>query len=472
MSARAHKPSWFDVQPRAIDGKEPPSDLDAEQRVKTAMLIVPGFIDRVCPPLEPEHFYSEANRRIVESILAVRARDGEVDTIRVVEHLSEIERLHQVGGAKALATPAKFTDVEQREAVSAARAVWSLHHRRTIALHLQQATAALYLGGVEMRELLDGIEQRTYELCRSASRAAEAQHVSEGLSQVVASINGGVNPIMIPSGLKTFDDAIDEMRTGEFSIVGAGTGIGKTSFALGVLVAAAKRGFGGLYVSTEMKHSQLSQRMLAAESGQSVRILRRPKSIDERVKTRFIAAADRLRNLPIHIDAEPFVPGKSIASIRAQARRIATALERRGAPLRLIVVDYLQDLQLVGGDRNSSEWQRLRDAATSLNALAIELDVHIMALSQLTVSDKAAKDYEPQLSDLAGSKAIARPASVVTIIVRDPNDVVEKNDPRTIAKLLIRKMRNGGQSTRTVIFDGPLCRFADSDQEMGRDDSY
>jgi replicative DNA helicase len=109
MSARAHKPSWFDVQPRAIDGKEPPSDLDAEQRVKTAMLIVPGFIDRVCPPLEPEHFYSEANRRIVESILAVRARDGEVDAIRVVEHLSELERLHQVGGAKALATPAKLT---------------------------------------------------------------------------------------------------------------------------------------------------------------------------------------------------------------------------------------------------------------------------------------------------------------------------------------------------------------------------
>jgi replicative DNA helicase len=320
-----------------------------------------------------------------------------------------------------------------------------------------------------MRELLDGIEQRTYELCRSASRAAEAQHVSEGLSQVVASINGGVNPIMIPSGLKTFDDAIDEMRTGEFSIVGAGTGIGKTSFALGVLVAAAKRGFGGLYVSTEMKHSQLSQRMLAAESGQSVRILRRPKSIGDAAKTRFVAAADRLRNLPIHIDAEPFVPGKSIASIRAQARRIATALERRGAPLRLIVVDYLQDLQLVGGDRNSSEWQRLRDAATSLNALAIELDVHIMALSQLTVSDKAAKDYEPQLGDLAGSKAIARPASVVTIIVRDPNDVVEKNDPRTIAKLLIRKMRNGGQGKRSVLFDGPLCRFSDGDFEHSED---
>lgn len=458
-------PSWFEVQPRSINGVEPPSDLNAEQRVKTAMLIVPGFIDRVCPPLEPEHFYSEANRRIVESILAVRARDGEVDTIRVVEHLSEIERLHQVGGAKALATPAKLTDVEQREAVSAAHAVWSIHHRRTIALHLQQATAALYLGGTDMRELLDGIEQRTYELCRLASRAAEAMHVSEGISMVMASVNSRENPTMIPSGLTTYDQAIDELRLGEYSLVAAGTGIGKTSFALGVMVAAAKRGHGGLYVSTEMSQEEIAQRMVAAEATVDIRLIRRPKSIKPATNPRINAAGDRLRKLPMHIDAEPFVPGKTVASIRAQARRVATKLEKKGAPLRLIVIDYLQDLHLTSSDRNSSEWQRLIAASSALKALAVELNVHIMALSQLSISDKAPKNYEPDLGDLAGAKGISRPATHVTIFVRDQDDTPVKGDTRTVAKMLIRKMRNGGKGRRTVLFDGPYCRFEDGDPE-------
>lgn len=471
-AAKAYRQvSWFDAQPRSVEGIAPPSDADAEQRVKVAMLVVPGFIDRVCPPLTAEHFYSEANRRTVESILAVHARDGEVDVIRVVEHLREMDRLGQVGGARALDTPAKLSDIEQREAVSAARAVWSCFHGRALALHCQQAQAALYHGGVEFAELVAGIEQRTYDLCRAASRANEASHVADSLKPVIAALDSDQNPTTIPSGLTTYDQAIDEMRLGEYSIVAAGTGIGKTSFALGVMVAAAKRKHGGLYVSTEMKQQQLLHRMLSAEAQQPVRLLRRPKDMTAEHRVRFKAAGDRLRKLPIHIDAEPLDRGKTIASIRAQARRLVGLMERAGTPLRLIVVDYIQDLQLPTG-RNTSEWQLLRDASTALNALAVELNVHVMALSQLTISDKAPKDYLPNLGDLAGSKAISRPASVVTILVRDPLDKPTKEDPRTIAKMLVRKMRNGGQCTRTILFEGPTCSFADGDRDMqeGRDD--
>jgi replicative DNA helicase len=441
-------------------------------------------LDSVVELLQPEHFYSEANGTIFRGALELTQASRPVDVVSIASWLRDRELIQKVGGANYLAqltdaTPAVYNVQHHARTV---KEKWRL--RRVIALC--QQTAAQGYGDVgEPQQFIDSAEQAIYDLARTPETST-VHPLKEVLTSTFKKLSeakargDGVTGTATEFG--DLDRLMSGLHPGELIIVAARPGMGKTSFVMNIAVNVARSqrvrvpgpgeggygdeaeeqaGKGVVVFSLEMPSEQVATRMLCSEARVDLGKLRggHTRSEDWRDLT---GAAAKLSGMPIWIDDSP---GLSILELRAKVRRIKAERDKRqqenknASGLGLVVVDYLQLMR--GRPNVQSREQEISEISRGLKELAKELEVPVIALSQLNRGVESRTDKRPMLSDLRESGAIEQDADAILFIYREDyyNRDKEKAEDNGISELILAKQRNGPTGTVRVRFHGGYTRF-------------
>lgn len=478
---------------RPMPGRVPPHDLDAEAAVLSSILLSADAFDRVQELLEPEHFYSDANRRIYEGMVALQRASRPVDVVAVASWLRDRERLQQIGGTSYLA---QLTDATPSTAhvEHYARIIREKARLRRLISTCQQFAAEGYGDCGETQEFIDKAEQAIFDIARVPESTA-VRPVKDAIQRafeiMAEAAKRGGKATGVPTGFYGVDQKTSGMHAGDLYIVAGRPGMGKTSYVLNLAtnVAAPRAvegsggqlpdgpteepGYGVAFFSLEMPREQLAARLLAVEARVDVSKLRsgqmRPDDWN-----RLTDAAARLGRMPIWLDD---TPGLGLLELRAKIRRLKAEVERGdadGVPaqrLGLVIIDYLQ---LMTGRRDAgSREQEISELSRGLKGLAKEMGLPVIALSQLnrSVETRTTKDKRPQLSDLRESGAIEQDADAIFFIYRDEYYFKDSPD-KGIAEIIIAKQRNGPTGTARVRFQSEFTRFDNLAPEEYEFDEY
>lgn len=465
-----------------VGGRVPPHDLDTEAAVLSAVLLAAEAFDQVQEILAPEHFYSEANRKIYEAVLDLQSAGKPVDIVTVAAWLRDRERLQAVGGTPYLAQLADATPavahVEHHAKVI--REKWRV---RQLIATCQRFAAEGYSDYGDVQGFIDQAEQAVFDIARipEGTTIVPVKDAIHGAFQILAeAAKRGGSVTGMPTGFVQLDKKCAGLHPGDLYIVAGRPGMGKTSFVLNVAINCAmprrqevadpsdpyaeagieEPGYGVAFFSLEMPREQLASRLLAVEARVDVSRIR---SGDMRREdwNKLTDAAARLGRLPIWLDDTPAL---TLLDLRAKVRRLQADLKRGGdatAPaqkLGLVVIDYLQLMQ--GRKDAASREQEISELSRGLKQLSKEMGVPVMALSQLnrSVETRTTKDKRPQLSDLRESGAIEQDADTILFIYRD--DYYFRDSPdKGLAEVIIAKQRNGPTGTVKVKFTSEYTRF-------------
>ncbi len=464
--------------PPPIEGRVPPHDLDAEAAVLSAVMLDPSALDRVTD-LKPEHFYSESHRRIYEACLELRHAGQPVDVVQVASWLKDRQRLAQVGGMGYLGEILDAAPVVANVAAYG-QIIHEKYRIRQLILACQKVTAQGYGDYGEAQGFIDSAEQAIYNIARTSSKQT-TERLLDVMKKAFKRLNDAVargdRITGVPTGFDRFDRMTAGLHEGDLSIVAARPGMGKTSFVLNVAanVAAPKgrelesdpnqrwedAGVGAVVFSLEMPREQLANRMICSEARVDVSKMR-TGHLSPQDWSKLTQAASFLGSLPIWIDDSP---GLTLLELRSKVRRLQSEFDTRDASGRklrkigLVVVDYLQLMK--GRDGLSSREQEISEISRGLKGLAKELEVPVIALSQLNraVETRSEKSKRPQISDLRESGAIEQDADNIVFIYRDDYYNREESTEPNIAELIVAKQRNGPTGTAKVRFDKQWTRF-------------
>ncbi len=457
--------------PEGRHDRIPPQNLEAEVAVLGAILQDSEALLKAIDALRPDHFYKDAHRRIFDAALALFARNEPVDLITLTDELRRRGDLEAVGGGAALAA--------LLEAVPTAANV-AYHARivrdKALLRHLIATATDLVGMGYEDAEsvddLLDLAETRIFAISEDkVSRAfipvkdilkGTFEHI-ERLYERQAHITG------VPTGFGDLDELTSGLQPADLIIVAGRPSMGKTSFALNVAANAAKVDppTPVAVFSLEMAKEQLVQRMLCTEARVDSHRLRTGK-LGPRDWPELTKAAGRLSEMPIYIDDTPAI---TTLEIRAKARRL-----KAEGKLGLIIVDYLQLIR--GRSRVESRQQEISEISRGLKALAKEVNVAVMALSQLSRAVESRTPPRPQLSDLRESGAIEQDADVVAFLYRkgfyQAQERARKSEAAGLAEetegedrtteVIISKQRNGPTGSVFLSFLREYTRFEELEQ--------
>ncbi|MFN0151552.1 MAG: replicative DNA helicase [bacterium] len=429
-----------------------PHSEDAEVAVIGAMLLDKEAVPRVLEILNDACFYAEKNKRVFRAIVGLFERNESPSAVLVVEELKRRGELDGVGGAYYLSTlldsVATSANVESHARVVLERAI----QRRLI-----HAATAIATRGYEAREdvseMLDAAEKAIFEISESRLRQGflPIKDILRGTFETIQRLYDDKSHMMgQASGFVDLDAMTSGFQAGDLVIVAGRPSTGKTSFALNIAqhVAVEQRKPVGVF-SLEMSKEQLVQRLLCSEARVDAHRLRTGYLRDDEWPMLTVAASV-LAEAPLYIDDSAAL---SILELRAKARRLHDQVD-----LGLIIVDYLQLLR--GSGRPENRQQEIAQISRSLKALAKEIGVPVIALSQLSRAvEQRGKDQRPQLSDLRESGAIEQDADLVLFVFRrwsnDPEVVVDD----TVAEIIIGKQRNGPVGTVRLAFMKPYTRF-------------
>jgi replicative DNA helicase len=439
--------------------RELPHDPHAERSVLGGCFLAADALARVEPIVAPEDFFDPRHATVFDCVRAVSARNEPVDVVTVVAELKARGKLNAVGGAQFLGelTDEVFStahlDRHARMVADAARL------RRMVAA--AQAVAAKGLEPGAQPDALAEFGASTFldagEKRGGGELVSFDQSIDETMTEILNTLERGKPTGGVEFGFRQLDELTTGMQPGELGIVAARPAMGKTAFAMGVVLRTARLLGPVLFISEEMPHKQLTRRVLAAEAGVDQMRLRRGRFVAGDVEALTGASVKNYR-LPIYYaDAG----GATIHTVRAHARRLR---QRKG--LALIVVDYLQ---LMSGAGEENRQQEISTISRGLKTLAKNLNVPVLALSQLNRSSATRSDKRPQLSDLRESGAIEQDADLVLMLHRE--EVYDANTPdKGIAEVLIAKQRNGPfPETVRLKFVRELTRFEEleADQPSG-----
>ena len=420
-----------------VYGKVPPQAPDIEDAILGAIMLESHCIDIAIEMLTPESFYKEQNKRIFQAFMDLQRLGSKIDMLTVVAHLEKKEEIDLVGGAFYIA---KLTNnvVSGANIVSHCRIVFERWMKR----ELIRAGGVLITEGYEHStdafDSLDKAEATLYAITNKASQN-RALPMDSLLVKVMYSIQERIreaeNELFI-TGVPTGSRALNKLTHGwqntDIIVLAARPSVGKTALALKLARGAAtdrNKPTPVAFFSLEMSAAQLTERILSAESTVPLERIKRGKlSRDEQAS--LFEATKRLANVPIHIDDTPSL---NIYELRAKCRRMK-AVHKVG----LIILDYLQLMNGTGREQNRE--REIADISRGLKQLAKELDVPIIALSQLSRDIEKRKGGKPQLSDLRESGAIEQDADVVVFISR-PDAWNPDNEGET--NLTFAKHRNG-----------------------------
>ncbi|PZC50435.1 MAG: replicative DNA helicase [Chloroflexi bacterium] len=438
----------------------PPHDDSAEEAVLGSILVDGSSFVHVAPVLKPEDFYRERNRWSYEACLAIFQRGEPITQISVSHELETLGQLEGSGGAAFLShlvasVPTSVyiehyalivsRSATMRNLISAATEIAALGYQ-------QDADLESSLGQAE--ELLFKIRSRRENRDFVPLRSILDKYLEDS-SSLEQDLDQNSGPIS--TGFKDLDTVLGGLQRSDLVIIAARPSMGKSTLALNISQHAASNGFNVGIFSLEMSAEQMVMRLLSSEAqvdSHSIRI----NLMSELEQQRVINAVGALSDLPIYVDDTPI---QSIIEVRSKARRFH--LQRR---VDLIVVDYLQLMQ--GGSRSDNRVQEMSDISRALKGLARDLNVPLIALSQLSRAVEQRPGHRPQLSDLRDSGSIEQDADVVAFIYRDDMYYTEEDweranpmdpYPKNIADLIIAKHRNGPLKTMNLYFRDQFSRF-------------
>jgi replicative DNA helicase len=440
----------------------PPQNLEAEISVLGAVLQEPGALLRAMEVLRPEDFYKEAHRKIFRACLDLFERNEPVDLVTLANELMRRKQLDEVGGASQLSALV--------DAVPTAANV--AHHARVVkdkavlnAL-IQKATAVVskaYADSEDTDQLLDWAEQQIFDISQDKiSRSFfPVKSILKGTFQLIEKLYDRKSHVTgVPTGFSDFDRLTSGLQPAELIVVAGRPSMGKTSFCLNVAQhAAIRENITVAIFSLEMSKEQLVQRMLCSEASVDSHRLR-TGYLSDTDWPKLTTAAGRLSEAPVYIDD---TPGISLLEMRAKARRLKA---ERG--LGMVIIDYLQLIS--GRSRAENRQQEISEISRGLKAMAKDLSVPVVALSQLSRAVESRDPPRPQLSDLRESGAIEQDADVVTFLYRPAlyrkrkgEETEEPEDNTT--EIIIGKQRNGPTDTVYLTFLREYTRFENQERE-------
>ncbi|MBN1399395.1 MAG: replicative DNA helicase [Anaerolineae bacterium] len=439
----------------------PPQNIEAEQSVLGSLLIDPDAILRVSSFLRPEDFYREAHLRIYRAILALHERRMAADFVTVLDELERTEQSQLVGG------PAYLTSLINMVPTSIhvehyGRIVERTAMMRRLIQAAGEIAALAYEERGETDEVIDQAERILFDVSqRRISRALTpiSDVIREYYDRIEFLVEHPDETLGVPTGFSDLDRLLGGLQPSDLIIIAARPGVGKTSLALSIASNAALRNNAVVAVFTlEMSADQVVQRMISANTGIDAQRLRLGR-IEDLEWEQFTRMSGVLSETAIFIDD---TPSPSPLEIRAKARRLAAEYD-----LDLIIVDYLQLMQ--GGDRRSeNRVQEISYISRALKGLARELNVPVIALSQLSRAVEGRQDKRPVLSDLRESGSIEQDADVVMFIYRE--ELYDEDTTRGhVADIIIAKHRNGPTDTISLQFEPKFTRFADLAYDVGEE---
>ncbi len=434
-----------------------PFSEDAELAVLGSMLSSKEAVSKSIQWLNSEFFYKDAHSKIFSVMVGLFEKGDPVDTVAVIESLKQKNELDNVGGAYFITGLVDLVPtaahVEQYSKIVMEKALL----RNLITLSHNIAKEA-YNANKEVSEILDNVEQSIFSITQNRLKGGFTQINSiiiEALEKLEQTRSKGGSVIGVPSGLLDLDEITSGFQDGDLIIVAGRPGMGKTSLALSMLRNAAldyKIGVG--MFSLEMSNSQLAMRLLCSEARVDSHFVRTGKLPPKLWKNLGISAGE-LEEASIFLDDTPAL---TVLELRAKARRLKAEKD-----IGLIVVDYLQLMQ--GPKSIESRQQEISVISRSLKALAKELNIPIIALSQLSRAVEQRADRKPQLSDLRESGAIEQDADVVIFLYR-PWIYSQDDEDEGKAEIIISKQRNGPTGTVRAAFINKYAKFENYSEDQ------
>ncbi len=440
-----------------VAGRIPPQDVEAEKAVLGAILMDKHAIPPAIELLQPDYFYSKSNERIFAAILALYSKNTEVDVITVREELRRSGQLENVGGSVYL-NELVSSIVSSANIEAHAQIVAEKYMLRSLIATMSQNIQKCYDNREDAFGLIDEVERDIFKVseARLKKSVIPLQQALVKTMEVLERIHGSKGGVTgVPTGFTDLDSITGGFQKSDLLIIAARPSVGKTAFALSIARnAAVKFGVPTAVYSLEMSQQQLLIRLLAAEARVDAHALRTGTLPEDKwayISTRI----HRLAPAPIFIDDTPAL---SILELRARSRRLKTEHD-----IGLIMVDYLQLMQ--GPPKAENREREISMISRSLKVLAKELDIPVIALSQLRRSVEERGDKRPILSDLRESGALEQDADVVIFIHRPELYGIESypdgSPTAGVAEVMISKQRNGPTGEIKLAFVKEYARFED-----------
>ena len=429
-----------------------PQNIEAEKSVLAACMLTQEAIEEVAAKLVPENFYRASHQRIFESMLDLYGRHIPIDHISLADNLKGSGQLEAVGGKAYLLELADNTF---------ALTNWQNHvdivKRTSILRDLIRASSSIsalaYDAPDDLSVVVEEAEKTLFNVTEQRVSTAFKKMdtlVMEAYDEI-QKIAAQENKIVgVASGFKDVDDLFHGFRGGDLVILAARPGVGKTSFALNLATNAAKLGATVAFLSLEMSASQLVMRILASEARVSLANVRSGK-VQDSDWAALVEASSMLAGLDMHIDDTPAL---SILELRAKARR-----ELRNAKNGLIIVDYLQLMQPPKARSDGNRAVEVGEISRGLKVLAKEMDMPVIALSQLSRAVEMRGKKRPMLSDLRESGSIEQDADIVAFIDRSMDGTEAESEDRP--DLGMAQLRNGPTRDIDLAFQAEFTRFMD-----------
>jgi len=451
MSAEQHE-GYGGSDGRAFD-RTPPQDVAAEQSVLGGMLISKDAIADVVEELKGNDFYRPAHELVFDAIMDLYGRGEPADAITVLAELTKRGEVGRVGGAPYIHELIAMVPT----AANAGYYARIVRERAILRRLVEAGTRIVQLGyaadGGDVDEIVNNAQAEVYAV--TETRASEdyvilGEVLGATVDEIEAAGSRGEGMVGVPTGFADLDRLTNGLHPGQMIVIAARPAIGKSTLAIDfVRSAAIKNNQAAVVFSLEMSKTEITMRLLSAEARVHLQKLRNGSMSDDDWQ-KLAGTMGRISEAPLFIDDSP---NMSLMEIRAKCRRL-----KQRHDLKLVVIDYLQ--LMTSGKRVESRQQEVSEFSRALKLLAKELEVPVIALSQLNRGPEQRTDKKPAMSDLRESGSIEQDADMVILLHRE--DAYEKESPRAgEADLIVAKHRNGPTDTITVAFQGHYSRFVD-----------
>ena len=439
-------------------GKVPPHDLEAEQAIIGSMLTDRDAVISSIEILKEEDFYREDNRAIYAAILNLYNRSEPIDIITVKAELESMGKFEQVGGLEYLAElPEKVPTTANAE-----KYIKIVEEKSILRRLIKTANEIIELGyspTEDVEDIMEGAEKKIFDIMQQKNQKSYTpikDVLVESFTKLEELYNRKQHITGVPTGFSELDYKTAGLHGSDLILIAARPAMGKTAFALNIATNASVRAKVPVAVfSLEMSKDQLVNRILCSEAMVDSNKVRTGK-LEENDWTKLAESIGPLSEAEIYIDD---TPGISVTEIRAKCRKLK--LEKN---IGMVVIDYLQLVQ-GSNKRNGSREQEISEISRSLKILAKELNVPVIALSQLSRAAEQRPDHRPMLSDLRESGAIEQDADIVMFLYRDDyyNEDSEKKD---IAEVIIAKHRGGSTGTVELLWLGSYTKFVNLEKRF------
>ena len=438
--------------------KIPPHDIDAEQAVLGSMLTDKDAVNAAIETLKEDAFYREDNRAIYQAIINLYSKSEPIDIITLKDELESMDKFEQVGGYEYLASlPDKVPTT-----ANVKKYIKIVEEKAILRKLIKTANEIIELGydpAEDVEDIMDNAEKKIFDIMQSKNQKGYTpikDVLVESFTKLEELYNRKQHITGVPTGFVELDYKTAGLHGSELILVAARPAMGKTAFALNIATNAALRGNAPVAIfSLEMSKDQLVNRILCSEAMVDSNKVRTGK-LEEDDWVKLAGAIGPLSESEIYIDD---TPGISVMEIRTKCRKLK--MEKN---IGLVVIDYLQLVQ-GSNKRQASREQEISEISRSLKILAKEINVPVIALSQLSRAVEQRPDHRPMLSDLRESGAIEQDADIVMFLYRDDyyNKESEKKD---IAEVIIAKQRGGQTGTVELLWMGNYTKFVNLEKRF------